>query len=133
MKNQIRSLQSVLFLLLAILGFNAFTTPRDTIQYDISEGKIQAGIENYKTSLVAQYQQAQQDYKKMNIDFDVKANQSESNMELQSDMSLLAQSLYVYDKELKSLNFFTLSLEQRQEFLSRLNSIKEEFYSLLSQ
>lgn len=132
MKNQIRSLKSVFFLLFVILGLNASTNPTldDDLSYYITEGKIQAAEENYKNSFVPEYYQALQDYEKMNIDFDAYILASEQSYSSESlpQLSLLSQSLYIYDQELKAVKFHSLSTEQRRSLINRLEQIKIEFY-----
>ncbi len=134
MKNQIRSLQSVLFLLLVILGVNAFTRPSQerSFDYDLTEGKIQAAEHIASDLISASYQHAQQDYAKMNIDFDVLANQAESNNDALPQLSMLSQTIYVYDQEIKSVKFETLNSIQKRALIERLGAIKKEFYKALS-
>lgn len=131
MKNQVRTLQSVLFVLLILLGMKAFTVPNDSASFDLTEGKILAAENNYKSSLVPRYHQAQQDFKKMTIDFDSMASATDYNFERAPELSLISQSLYAYDNELKSVNFYTLSLAQRKSFLDNLDSLKKEFYTTI--
>ena len=93
MKNQITSLQSILFILLVVLGINAFTNPAqdDEIYSEITEGKVQAAEKNYKDSLTPQYLRAQQDFKKMNIDFDSLATKIENDFGTLPQLSVGAQ------------------------------------------
>lgn len=134
MRNQIRSLQSILFVLLVILGINAFTTPSqvDTIVSEITEGKIQAAEQNYIESLMPQYLQAQQDFRKMNIDFNEFASKTENEFDSLPQLSLISQILYVYEQEMKEVKFHTLTLEKRKAWLAKLTSIKNEFYKTFS-
>lgn len=131
MKNQIRSLQSILFILFVVLGVNAFTSPSefDSIHHDITEGKIQA---TEASAMIPQLQQIQQDYAQMNIRFDELAMSIDANGESPAVLSGLSQVLYVYDQEMKSVKFNQLTFQQKKDFISHLNSLKKEFYSALS-
>lgn len=131
MKNQIRSLQSILFILFVVLGVNAFTSPSefDSIQYDITEGKIQAAE---ASAMIPQLQQIQQDYNQMNIRFDELAMNLDSTGDSPAVLSGLSQVLYVYDQEVKNVKFQQLTLQQKKDFISHLNSLKKEFYTALA-
>ncbi len=134
MKSQIQSLQSVFFLLLVILGVNAFTRPSQdrAYEYDLTEGKIQAAQHNVTDVNNAGFLHAQQDYAKMNIDFDVLASQTENNNEALPQLSMLSQTIYVYEQEMKSVKFETLNSSQKRALIERLGAIKKEFYKALS-
>lgn len=131
MKNQIRSLQSVLFILSVVLGLNAFTSPSafDSIQHDITEGKIQAAE---ASAMIPQIQQIQFDYAQMNMRFDELAMSYEATGDSPAVLSGLSQVLYVYDQEVKAVKFNQLTLQQKKDFISHLNSLKKEFYAALS-
>jgi hypothetical protein len=131
MKNQIRSLQSVLFILSVVLGVNAFTSPSeiDSIQQDITEGKIQAAE---ASAMIPHIQQIQQDYVQMNMRFDELAMSLDTTGDSPTVLSGLSQVLYVYDQEVKSVKFNQLTLQQKKDFISHLNSLKKEFYAALS-
>ncbi|GEM_PF-2773799 len=131
MKNKIRSLQSVLFLLSIVLGLNAFTSPSefDSIQHDIVEGKIQAAE---ASAMFPQIRQIQQDYAQMNLRFDELALSIDATGDSPAELSELSQVLYVYDQEVKAVKFNQLTLQQKKDFISHLNSLKKEFYTALS-
>lgn len=131
MKRQIRSLQLVLTILLAILGLNAFTSPaqNEAFDYEITEGKIIATEGNEKAAFTQQYLQAQQDFKKMNIDFDSIASESQNAETTLPHLSLMSQILYVYSQELKNTSFYKLNTLQQKLFLTSLEKMKSEFYS----
>lgn len=131
MKNQIRSLQSILFLLSVVLGVNAFTSPSqpDAIMYDITEGKIQAAEAD--GLLTKQMNQAQQDFSEMNVRFDALAMQLEPTGD-SPRLSGLAQVLYVYDQEVKAVKLYQLGPKQQKEFFAHLSSLKKEFNAALA-
>ena len=130
MRRQIQSLQLVLSILLAVLGLNAFTSPAqdEAFDYEITEGKITAAESNEKAVLAQQYLQAQQDFKKMNIDFDSIASESQDVEASLPHLSLMSQTLYVYSQELKMTSFYKLTSPQQKLFLTTLAKIKKEFY-----
>jgi hypothetical protein len=131
MKNQIRSLQSILFLLFVVLGLNASTSPsqQDSIVYDITEGKIQAAEAD--GLLKKQMNQAQQDFNEMNLRFDVLAMELEPTGD-SPRLSGLSQVLYVYDQEVKAVKIYQLDQKQQKAFFAHLSSLKKEFYTALT-
>tara|TARA_B110001454_G_scaffold219201_1_gene251895 strand:- start:41073 stop:41486 length:414 start_codon:yes stop_codon:yes gene_type:complete len=131
MKNKIRILKRIMFLLFIALGLNAFTSPsqHDSIMYDITEGKIQATEAD--GLLTRQMNQAQQDYTEMNIRFDALALQSESTGD-SPRLSGLSQVLYVYDQEVKAVKLYQLDQKQQKAFFTHLASLKKEFYTALA-
>ena len=131
MKNQIRSLQVILFLLLAVISLDAFTRPADAdpITYDIVEGKILAA-ENRQPSM-QNYEFAKNDYQQMKRSYEQYVARLQPGSEDLQKLSMLAQTLYMYEIELGTTKFQQLSPAQQSSFLTRLNTIKLEFYSAL--
>lgn len=131
MQIQIRTLQSVLITLLLVLGFNAFTSPsyeQDPTYAEITEGKIRA-VEEYQLSLTPKFHQAQKDYQQMNMAFESLAMSAEDNI---VGLSQLSQVLYVYEQEIKFVDFKNLSVEKQEKLIDLLASIQEEFYIALA-
>ena len=131
MRNQIRSLQTVMFFLFVVLGLNASTSPtqHDAISYDITEGKIQAAEAD--GLLKKQMNQAQQDFTEMNILFDALAMELEPTGD-SPRLSGLSQVLYVYDQDVKAVKLYQLDQKQQKAFFAHLASLKKEFYTALA-
>lgn len=130
MKNQFQSLNTILFVLFIVIGMNAFTRPTvlDPIDYDIMEGKIAAASEDSK---MREYKKAQDSYSQMKLQYESIAQQISDKGEDVQKLSLLSQTLYVYETEITTTRFGALTSQQQIAFLTRLNAIKIEFYSTL--
>jgi hypothetical protein len=139
MKNQFRSLQYILVLLIAVIGVNAFTrTQQYTIEQEITEGKIQAAMADSAAPMVGydlvkrQALVIQQEYAMMDAQFESLATQLEIDGESLPQLSLLAQSLYMYDQQVKGVKFETLNAAQRKALVDSLVAIKKDFYKTLA-
>ena len=131
MKNLFQSLQSILFVFLIVIGMNAFTRPNglDPIEYDIMEGKIAAASD--QSSKSKEYREAQASYSQMKLQFEAMAKQYDVDGGDVQKLSMLSQVLYLYETELTKTRFTELTQPQQVTFLSRLNSMKIEFFSLI--
>jgi hypothetical protein len=139
MKNQFRSLQYILVLLIAVIGVNAFTrTQQYIIEQEITEGKIQAAMADSAAPMVGydlvkrQALVIQQEYAMMDAQFESLATQLEIDGESLPQLSLLAQSLYMYDQQVKGVKFETLNAAQRKALVDSLVAIKKDFYKTLA-
>lgn len=134
MKNQIGSLQLVMFILSFVLGINAFTSPnqeddaaQEALMYDHTEGKIQAAEE---LAMVPQYQKARKDFDAMDTAYDsIAIDAYLKNEESPPTLTGLSQLLYAYQNRLESVSFYQLDDNQKRAFLSELGALKKDFYT----
>lgn len=132
MKNQIQTLKRIFSFLLIVLGLNAFTSPAQQHVYDITEGKIEAVMQD--TPYLSEYLKAQQDYRQMNIDFDALLRSiGNSADEDSAQISVLAQSLYIYEKDMSEVSFSSQTFVQRKALIERLLTVKRDFYRAFSE
>lgn len=132
MRNQIRTLNLVFSFVFFTLGLNAFTSPaQQHIYQDITDGKIEAAIR--ATTYLPEYLKSQQEFRQMNMEFDVLATRSTYSIdEAIPQLSRLSQLLYVFEKEMNEVSFYKMNDVQKKALIERLSSIKSEFYLRIS-
>ncbi|MBL7544146.1 MAG: hypothetical protein JNL11_10030 [Bdellovibrionaceae bacterium] len=130
MKNKIQTVKYIFFILLFILGFNAFTRPnQDSIDYDFVQGKLEAA---QLDSVMYAVDMAKKDHLEMTLQFDDLASEPESDQSSTSHLSDLSQIIYIYEQRLSEVEMPSITSEQRYALLNQLKSLKAEFLMVLS-
>lgn len=125
MKNKIQTVQTIFFVLLVILGFNAFTSPNQ--EPDLTEGKIEAVM---YSSLYSSIELSKKDFLEMNLQFEDIASDPTRDFDSGyglSSLSGLSQLIYLYEQRLNQVEGISISHEQRIQILEELRKLKSEF------